>query len=309
MPLGNRSRTKVRSKMTTKTAGPVAAAAKTLRKARYKSKRRPGSQLLPNGSAGAVTRWWEVQWPRIAGIGLLPLRSDAFTSGAFQRAYRPGTLVYIYCAGCGEDHRMPTVATGLLGVARRLFAAIHKVSVTAQVKLTDRMRELNRDRYGSVTISAEGYPCSDRGFDNYMLQHILPDGTPLPGSPVSIGNRCLPVRLPVGLSRDEFEERLHARMHDASLNAWLETPEARRHCGQIGCTPAEFSRQTSYGFGDSARWSNAKEFYFFRPKTDDADRLIRIAEVIVHDWVMNAASRSRLVSYKSLGQGYVAAFP
>jgi hypothetical protein len=64
----------------------------------------------------------------------------------------------------------------------------------------------------------------------------------------------------------------------------------------------------AYGFGDSARWSEAKEFYFMRPKSDDADRLIRIAEVIIHDWVMNPASRDKLVSYKSLGQGYVEAF-
>lgn len=288
---------------------PAAAGMRAVKNSTVKSKLQPGAQLLPNGSAGAVTRWWAVQWPRIGGVDLLPLRRDAFSNEVFQQAYRPGTLVYIYCAGCGEDHCMPTVATGLLGVARRLFAAIHKVSVTAQVKLTDRARELNCDRYGSLTISADGYPCSDLGFDNYMLQHILPGRDPLPGSPVSIGNRCLLARLPLGLSRDEFEERLHAAMHDASLNAWLETPAARAHCAQIGCTPGEFTRRTSYGFGDSVRWSFAKEFYFFRPKTDDADRLIRIAEVIIRDWVLNAASRRRLVSYKSLGQGYVQALP
>lgn len=273
------------------------------------SKLRPGAQLLPAGSAGVVTRWWPVRWPRIGGVALLPLPQDAFESDVFRKAYDAGTLAYIYCAGSGEDHRMPTVATGLLGVARRLFAAIHKVSVTTQVKLTDRLRELNRDRYGSVTVSADGYPCSDQGFDNWMLQHILPEGVPLPGSPVSIGNRCLPVRLPLGLSKDEFEERLHQRMHDASLNAWLMTPEALQHCVQIGYAPAEFSRQTAYGFGDAVRWSEAKEFYFFRPKSDDADRVIRIAEVIIYDWVTNPASRRKLVSYKSLGQGYVAACP
>jgi hypothetical protein len=98
-------------------------------------------------------------------------------------------------------------------------------------------------------------------------------------------------------------------MEDASLNARLETPETQAHCTQIGRARQQFTRRTAYGFGDSARWSAAKEFYFFRPKSDDADRLIRIAEVIIHDWVMNPASRDKLVSYKSLGQGYVEAFP
>ncbi|KRE04914.1 hypothetical protein ASE63_25215 [Bosea sp. Root381] len=248
-------------------------------------------------------------WPRIGGEALLPLPPDAFTVESFTRAYEPGTLAYIYCSGCGEDHRMPAVATGLLGVARRLFASIHKVSVTAQVKLTDRLRELNEDRYGSVTVSADGYLVSDRGFDNWMFQHILPGGSPLPASPVSRSNKCLRVRLPVGMAKDEFEERLHQVMQAASLNEWLKTPEAIAHCAQIGRSPAEFSRMTGYGFGDSIRWSEAKEFYFFRPKSDDADRLIRIAEVIIHDWVTNPASREKLVSYKSHGQGYVQELP
>uniref|UniRef100_A0A9E7ZVV2 Uncharacterized protein n=1 Tax=Bosea sp. NBC_00436 TaxID=2969620 RepID=A0A9E7ZVV2_9HYPH len=295
--------------MKTKTTSPATAAAHVAKSGQFKSKRRPGDRLLPDGSAGAVSHWWEVQWPRVGGVDLLPLPQDAFADEPFLQGYRPGTLVYVYCAGCGEDHRMPTIATGLLGVARRLFAGIHKVSVTAQVKLTDRLRELNKDRYGSVTVSADGYDCSDRGFDNWMFQQILPEGKPLPGSPVAADGRCLPVRLPFGLSKDEFEERLHQRMHDASLNAWLQTKEASAHCAQIGRTPAEFRRRTAYRFGDSVRWSEAKEFYFFRPKSDDADRLIRIAEVIIHEWVTDPITRLQLVSYKSLGQGYVEALP
>uniref|UniRef100_A0A9E7ZUB1 Uncharacterized protein n=1 Tax=Bosea sp. NBC_00436 TaxID=2969620 RepID=A0A9E7ZUB1_9HYPH len=126
---------------------------------------------------------------------------------------------------------------------------------------------------------------------------------------VMADGRCLPVRLPLGLSKDEFEERLHQRMHDASLNAWLQTSEASAHCTQIGRSPAEFTRQTAYRFGDSVRWSDAKEFYFFRPKSDDADRLVRIVEVIIHEWVIDPITRNQLVSYKSLGQGYVEVLP
>jgi intracellular sulfur oxidation DsrE/DsrF family protein len=54
-----------------------------------------------------------------------------------------------------------------------------------------------------------------------VVKSGLPEGTPLPGSPVSFGNRRLPVRLPLGLSKDEFEERLHQRLHTARLG---------RHC-------------------------------------------------------------------------------
>jgi hypothetical protein len=56
------------------------------------SRRQPGERLLPDGSAGAVTRWWPVLWPRIGGEALLPLPPDAFTREGFTQAYKPGTL-------------------------------------------------------------------------------------------------------------------------------------------------------------------------------------------------------------------------
>jgi hypothetical protein len=269
-----------------------------------RSTKLPGTPLLPPGSAGAVTKWWSVQWPRIGGVDLLPLARDAFTDPRFKAGYEPGTLVFIYAGACGEDHRNPIVATGLLGVARRLFAAIHKVSVTAQVHIRSRLRELNADHYGSMTMTAEGHLCSDLGFDNWIAQHILPNGKPLSGSAVRIGERCLEVRLPLGLSCEEFEERLHHRMRNAALNDWLDTHAGRAHCAEIGRQPCEFKRLTGYGFGRSKRFSEAKEFYFFRPKTDDADRLVRIAEAIIHDYVVNPASRTASVSFKSVGQGF-----
>lgn len=269
-----------------------------------RSKMLPGTPLLPPGSAGAVTQWWSVRWPRIGGIALLPLAADAFAEPQFRSAYEPGTLVFIYAGGCGEDHRNPIVATGLLGVARRLFAAIHKVSVTSQVQIRSRLRELNADRYGSMTMTPQGDLCSDLGFDNWIAQHILPSGKPLADSPVKVGERCLEVRLPAGLSCEEFEERLHQRMRNAALNDWLDTPEGRDHCREIGRQPCEFKRLTGYGFGRGKRFSEAKEFYFFRPKSDDADRLLRIAEVIIHDYVTNRASRAASVSFKSQGQGF-----
>lgn len=112
-----------------------------------RAKRQIGSRLLPPGSAGAVIEWYPTQWPRIGGKAVFSLPQDAFVTEPFLTAYKPEKLVFVYCAGCGEDYRMPT-ATGLLGLARRLKMAVHKVSVTAQVNLRDRMRELNADRYG-----------------------------------------------------------------------------------------------------------------------------------------------------------------
>ncbi len=271
------------------------------------SRRPVGSSLLPDGSAGAVTHWYPTRWPRIGGKALLPLADHAFTGERFRAAYNPGRLVFIYVAGCGEDHSVPTVATGLLGLARRLKMPFHKVSVTAQVNLRDRLRELNTDRYGALTTSADGHPCSDLGFDNWMAQHILPRNRPLDGSPIVLAERCLALRLPADLSIREFDKRLHHRMRNAALNPWLRSQAGRAHCDLLGIAPAEAMRATAYGFGEIMRASEAQEFYVFRPKGFDADRLIRIAEIIVHDHVLNRKGRVN-ASWKSRGQGYGAAF-
>jgi hypothetical protein len=266
------------------------------------TKRAVGSRLLPEGSAGAVTEWYPTRWPRIGGKAVVKLPENAFVTPRFQADYRPGKLVFVYCAGCGEDNRLP-VATGLLGLARRLRMAVHKVSVTAQVNLRDRMRELNADRYGALTTSADGYACSDLGYDNWMLQHILPESGPLPGSPVILAERSLAIRLPDDLSVREFDKRLHHRMRNAALNPWLASQAGQAHCALLGVNSAELMRATGYGFGDMKRASAAQEFYFFRPKSRDAERLLRIVEAIIHDHVVNPRRRVA-ASWKSRGQGY-----
>lgn len=266
------------------------------------AKRAIGARMLPQGSAGAVTEWYPTRWPRIGGPAVTPLPQDAFGQPAFVTAYRPGKLVHIYAAGCGEDHRM-TTATGLLGLARRLRMAVHKVSVTAQVHLRDRLRELNADRYGALTTSSDGYLASDLGYDNWMLQHILPQAAPLEGSPVTLTERALAVRLPENLSVREFDKRLHHRMRNAALNPWLTSADGRAHCAMLGIEPAECMRATAYAFGEVVRVSEAQEFYFFRPKSRDADRLLRIAEAIIHAHVTTKIGRTA-TSWKSRGQGY-----
>ncbi|MET3889005.1 hypothetical protein ABIE41_000081 [Bosea sp. OAE506] len=266
------------------------------------AKRAIGARLLPRGSAGAVTEWYPTRWPRIGGQAVTTLPQDAFVRPAFVTAYRPGRLVHIYAAGCGEDHRM-TMATGLLGLARRLRMAVHKVSVTAQVHLRDRLRELNGDRYGALTTSPDGHLASDLGYDNWMLQHILPQAGPLEGSPVTLTERALAVRLPDDLSVREFDKRLHHRMRNAALNPWLNSAEGQDHCALLGIAPEQCMRATAYSFGEVMRVSEAQEFYFFRPKSRDAERLLRIAEAIIHDHVVNPRRRVA-ASWKSNGQGY-----
>lgn len=265
------------------------------------TKRAVGSRLLPDGSAGAVTEWYPTQWPRVGGTRVLQLPDDAFTQERYVSAYQPGKLVFIYAAGCGEDHRM-TTASGLLGLARRLRMSVHKVSVTAQVDLRSRMRELNADHYGAIAEGPDGL-CSDLGYDNWMLQHILPPSAPLRGSPVFLAERALAIRLPNDMSVREFDKRLHHRMSNAALNPWLRSEAGKAHCAMLGMDPKQLIRITGYGFGEHMRISEAVEFYFFRPKSRDAERLLRIAELIVHDHVVNPR-RAAAKSWKSRGQGY-----
>lgn len=266
-----------------------------------RSKMAPMTRILPEGSAGAVTHWLPTQWPRPGGVALAPLPDDAFLSEAYLSAYQPGFLTAIYAAGCGRDHAN-AAAVGLLGLARRLKASLHKVGVTSQTNPRNRLREMSRVRYGALTTSEDGYVCSDLGYYSWALTHILPHGEPLRGSPVTIGDMVLNVRLPHDLSSEEFDKRLDERMHNASLDASLCSKAGKVHCAHLGIEPETLMRRSNYRFSGSMRNSRTMEIYFFRPKSRDADRLMRLAEVIIHEHVTKPASRPQ-VSYRSLGQG------
>lgn len=264
-------------------------------------KREIGSALLPEGSAGAVRRWYPTQWPRIGGKKLLPLPADAFLTDAFLSRYRPGFLTFAYAAGCGYHPHNPA-AQGLAGIARRLNAPLHKLSATTQSDPTERLRELNLDRYGALTMTEEGHLCSELGFNTWTFQVLLPVGKPLEGSPVTVQERGLSVRLPYDLGSEEFEKRMHDLMRDCSLGAWLESPDGIAHCGMANIDRRTLRRYSAYGFNATWRRSVANEIYFFRPKTDDVDRLIRIIEVIIHRHVTLGAAVAN-VSFLSRGQG------
>ncbi len=109
--------------------------------------------------------------------------------------------------------------------------------------------------------------------------------------------------MPRGLSVREFDKRLHHAMRNAALNPWLMSPVGQAHCRMIGEKPETLVRGTAYGFGASQRPSTAQEFYLSGPKSRDADRLIRIVEVIVHNHVMNP-NAAPAVGWKSKGQGF-----
>lgn len=264
--------------------------------------RRPiGSALLPEGSAGAVRRWYPTQWPRICGKKLLPLPDDAFLTAAFCSRYRPGLLTFAYCAGCGYHPHNPA-AQGLAGIARQLNAPLHKLSATTQSDPRSRLRELNRIRYGALTVTEDGHPCSELGFDTWTFQMLLPAGRPLEGSPVTVQEYGLSVRLPGDLGCEEFEKRMHEMMRYCSLGAWLETPAGIKHCQMAGVDRKTLKRHSAYGFNATWRRSVANEIYFFRPKTDDVDRLVRIIEVIIHRHVTRGPMSTN-VSWLSRGQG------
>jgi hypothetical protein len=76
-----------------------------------------------------------------------------------------------------------------------------------------------------------------------------------------------------------------------------------RHSGILQGSKTYFMEDHFSG----GRPSEAQEFYVFRPKGFDADRLIRIAERIIHDHVV-ATKRQMAAGWKSRAQGFGVAF-
>lgn len=249
---------------------------------------RIGRPIKPPHSAAAVDRHVPTDWPRIGGNAIAKLSPDAFTRTAFKQTYVPGRRVNVYVGACGESSSMPGVLTGLLGAARDLLAPVYKVASTECADPRDRMDALNADRYAGHRRTTSG-GVSDLGFDRWMLQQIRPTRQPLPEAPIELQPRAISAVLPNDLSARAFEKYLHDAMQNASLNAWLVSPEGQAHCALLGLAPQDLQRFTIYRFGSATRISPADELYLFRPRGEDADRLLAIIEQILFQHVTGLA--------------------
>lgn len=76
-------------------------------------------------------------------------------------------------------------------------------------------------------------------------------------------------------------------MREAALNDWVDRHACEAHCADMCRQSCEFRQLTGYEFGRSKRFSEAKELYFFRPKTDDVDRPVRATKAIIHEYVVD----------------------
>jgi hypothetical protein len=253
-----------------------------------KTSGRIGRPIQPAHSAAAVTKWYPTDWEHIGGDDIAALPADAFSQSRFAEAYQAGYRVNVYVGACGQNYATPGVRTGLLGVARDLQLPIYKVSSTQCADPRDRLRAMNADRYGSYRQTSSG-PVNDLGFNAWMLQQILPTREPKAGAPIELQPRTISVVLPHNLSSREFDKRLHAAMENASLNGWLVSPAGTAHCALLGLTPQDLHRSTVYRFGRATRISPADELYIFRPRGDDADRLLAVIEQILFEHVTGIA--------------------
>lgn len=253
-----------------------------------KTSGRIGRRIQPTHSAAAVTKWYPTDWEHIGGNGIAALPADAFSQSRFAEAYQAGYSVNVYVGACGQSYANPGVRTGLLGVARDLQLPLYKVSSTQCADPRDRLRAMNADRYGSYRQTSAG-PINDLGFNAWMLQQILPTRAPRAGAPIELQPRAISVVLPHDLSAREFDKRLHAAMENASLNGWLVSPAGTAHCALLGLAPKDLQRATVYRFGRATRISPADELYLFRPRGEDADRLLAIIEQILFQHVTGIA--------------------
>lgn len=242
-------------------------------------------RIQPQGSAAAVTRYLQTQWPRIGGLRLRSLPHDAFTQPAFLSAYRPGLISFPYLAACGRAFDEPGKQAGLYGVANRVQMPIYKLSSTEAADPRRRLKWLNADRYAGLVREGSEYR-EEPGFDGWTFQLFLPNRLPLPGSPVTWDGRFFTVRLPDNLHPRVFEKLMHVRMQNAAFNTFLMAPAGRAHCAALGLEPEGQQRFTRYRFARTPRIDPAEELYIFRPDGEDSDRLLTIIECIIHDWCL-----------------------
>ncbi|MDR6828967.1 hypothetical protein J2X48_002881 [Bosea sp. BE271] len=94
-------------------------------------------------------------------------------------------------------------------------------------------------------------------------------------------------------------------LSSSQLSKWIQSRAGLEHCRKVGCDPRLGIRMSGYNFGDTDRFSRADEIYIFRPRGEDAERLLTICEIIVHEYVTKKGRRRPRWGWVSPNQGYV----
>ncbi|WP_294536456.1 hypothetical protein [uncultured Rhodoblastus sp.] len=227
-----------------------------------------------NETSGAVFGHVPTIWPMVGGENLKPVSPTIFASQAFRDRFIPGLLVRAYGAGC----------PGLRNLASVLDLPLRKIGATEALDIRTRINEFSQDAYGSLACAADGFLRQEPGFDNYVPVQLPCAPAPSALSPVKVEPRAIAIRLPSGMTFEDFEDRLHLKLENVSLSAWIKTPEGQLHLAHLGFKSARAERFTTYVCGGVEEPSPAEELYIFRPRQDGA-RLVTVIERLVLEFL------------------------
>jgi hypothetical protein len=205
----------------------------------------------------------------VGGPAFVPAPRDLFISEAFKALYQPGLMRTLYVVGCPE----------LKEIAQLIQAPILKCGSCDGDELVERLEELGLDHYAAGR-QLDGELVFEEGWKDWDAMFLKPMRGPSPGSPVTVMNRSLLVRLPSSMSWQAFDKAYDAEVSHAAIDQWIDTEDGRRLCAKHGVNPDTFNRFTMYGYDLTPRISKAKELTVFRLDRD-VDKLIEIAEKII----------------------------
>lgn len=210
-----------------------------------------------------------INWAVIGGAKFTNPPSELFLSAEYRASYRPGEERTVYAACC----------PGLGDLANSVGLPLSKVSTCAGGRLVDRIRELNSDQYGGTILEGASHR-TEAGWDDWFAIKLRPLVGPCAGSPVTVAERGLLVRLPETLRGRQFDDEFDEIVRHGALQPWLATRNGRRQCAFTGFDAAKAQRFTIYDHDSTPRVSEAKELCIFR-KSRDHDRLVAIIEYII----------------------------
>ncbi len=217
-----------------------------------------------------------VQFPKIGGEDGPPDMSALFADPYILTKLAGGVITYVYLAGC----------LGLWELGKSLGIPVFKAGTTSNPDIRQRLSALGVDRYGSVTFGPDGPSCG-LGFDRWDADHLPPSLNIAQHSAVSIVGRALQVRLPIGMTPAQFEERLSDALLPVALHVYADTQEGRAYLIGKGVHPSQAFRYTEYRYGLAARLSTASEIYIYR-RGQDEWRLVRLIENIILEAITDA---------------------
>ncbi len=223
-----------------------------------------------DGDGRARREHLPTDFPRIGGRDMGQTHTAAFASPWWRDVFHPGEGRELFVGYC----------IGQKDLSFKMRRPCYHVGVDDPGQAWHRIRVMKRRRYGAGCYVDGRYAEDDRGWSEWFLGRMSDKTQPSLGSPITVTERGVLVRLPDTLDPILFDGLMAEQILKGSLARWLRTAEGQGHCAMLHVDPAIGWRFTSPPVGTGGDPEPVEDIVMCGQWTAQG-RMIHVAEQIL----------------------------